>query len=224
MTTGKNYRGILFDFDGVLSQSMEDNFKAWEAATAEYGLEIKKEDYLSLEGMPAKDVAVKLFSIYGKCIEDIKGVTTLKEAFYFKLHQFRLYPGVIPFIDLLVQNKIPIGIVTGAQKARIISTVAKEFLDKFNTLVTGDIVTKGKPSPEPYLFGCKSLRIRPEECIVIENAPLGIKAAKACNAYCIAISSTLHESFLQEADLIIKSFLQLDNLNIIETLISSSKN
>ena len=60
---------------------------------------------------------------------------------------------------MLVQNKIPIGIVTGAQKARIISTVPREFLDKFNTLVTGDIVTKGKPFPEPYLFGLVGLSL-----------------------------------------------------------------
>lgn len=218
MIPDKNYQGILFDFDGVLSQSMEDNFKAWEAATAEYGLDIKKEDYFPLEGMTVEDVAINLFRIYSKSIDDIKGVTSLKEAFYLKFHKFKLYPGVTPFIDWLVQNKIPIGIVTGAQKSRIVSTVKRTFLEKFNTLVTGDVVTKGKPFPDPYIMGSELLGISPEECIIIENAPLGIKAAKACNAYCIAISSTLGNSFLREADTIVECFAELRNLNIIKDL------
>ena len=70
--------------------------------------------------------------------------------------------------------------------------------------MTGDMTTKGKPSADPYLMGSASLSIPPEQCIVVENAPLGIQAAKAANAYCIDICSTLKSSFLQEADEIMK--------------------
>ena len=148
----------------------------------------------------------------------------LKEASYLKLHQFKLYPGVKSLINQLVQNRIKIGIVSGGKKSRIISTVKKDFLSKFNTLITGDMTKQGKPSPEPYLIGSKSLGIPAEQCIVVENAPLGIKSAKASNSFCIAISSTLNNKFLQEADMIIDSFKKLRKLDVIKSLLKTQKN
>ena len=78
---------FVFDFDGVLSESMQDNFKAWQVATSKYGLTIKEEDYFPLEGMPGKDVALNLFRIYGRTIDDFQQVVNLKEASYLKFHQ-----------------------------------------------------------------------------------------------------------------------------------------
>jgi beta-phosphoglucomutase-like phosphatase (HAD superfamily) len=114
------------------------------------------------------------------------------------LHQFNLYSRATKLIDTLVENQIPIGIVTAGQKTRILKTVPGTVLGKFNTLVTGDMTKQGKPFPDHYLMGSASLGIAPEQSIVVENAPLGIQAAKA---YCIAICSTLESLYLQEADL-----------------------
>ena len=66
MSSSKSYQAILFEFDGVLAQSMDDNSKAWQAVTKEYGLTIKAEDYFPLEGMPVKDLVVNLFQRYGQ--------------------------------------------------------------------------------------------------------------------------------------------------------------
>ena len=77
-----SYKGILFDFDGVLAESMEDNFKAWQAATSEYGPTIKREDYSPLEGMPVKDVVVNQFQCYGQSVPDIEKVSSLKDDFF----------------------------------------------------------------------------------------------------------------------------------------------
>ena len=91
MFSSKPYQGILFDFDGVLVQSMEDNFKAWQAATAEYGLTINEEDYLPLEGMPVKDVVIKLFGIYGRPVPDAKKIAGLKDDYYLQFHQLGVF-------------------------------------------------------------------------------------------------------------------------------------
>ena len=72
----------------------------------------------------------------------------MKDDYYLKLHQFKLYPGVTTLIDTLVENQIPIGIVTRGQKARILKTVLETVLRKFNTLVTADMTTQGKPFPD----------------------------------------------------------------------------
>ena len=202
---------------------MEENFKAWQAATSEYELTIKREDYFPLEGMPPKDVVLYLFQHYDRQIPDVEKVAKLKDEYYLNAHQFKLYPGVDVLIDDLVECKTPIGIVTGAHKNRLLKTVPQAFLSKFDTIVTGDMTTKGKPSVDPYLMGSASLGIPPEQCIVVENAPLGIQAAKAANAYCIAICSTLKSSFLQEADEIIKSFDQLYDLDVINAFLEDSQ-
>ena len=128
------------------------------------------------------------------------------------------------FIDTLVENQIPIGIVTAGQKTRILETVPGTVLGKFNTLVTGDMTKQGKPFPDQYLMGSASLGIAPEQSIVVENAPLGIQAAKAANAYCIAICSTLESLYLQEADLVVDSFEELPTLNVIGSLLGDYHN
>ena len=81
MCANKIYHGILFDFDGVLANTMEYNFKAWKAATAEFGIKMKREDYFPLEGMPVKDVVINLFKIYGKNISDTEKVSVLKDNY-----------------------------------------------------------------------------------------------------------------------------------------------
>ena len=174
--------------------------------------------------MPVKEVVVKLSQNYRQRVPDTEKVAGLKDDYYLKLHQFKLYPSVTTLIDNLAENQIPIGIVTAAHKDRILKTVPGTFLEKFNALVTGDMTDKGKPFPDPYLKGCGALGISPEQCIVIENAPLGIQSAIAANAYCIAICSTLKSSFLQAADEIVDSFDQLRDLEVIENLLGGSLN
>ena len=209
------HQGILFDFDGVLAQTMEDNFSAWKASTAYYGLDIQREDYFPFEGMPPREVVRYLFQHYDRQVPDVDKVASQKDEYYLNSHQFKLYPGVTQLIDDLVKKETPFGMVTGASKKRLQKSVPSSFLSKFDTMVTGDMTTKGKPFPEPYLLGCHYLNLPPEKCIVIENAPLGIQAAKAANIFCIAICSTLKRSFLHEADQIIKSFDQLCDLDVI---------
>ena len=174
--------------------------------------------------MPVKDVVVNLFQCYGQSVPDIEKVASLKDEFFLNLHQFKLYPGVTKLIDTLVENQIPIGIVTAGQKTRILETVPGSVLGKFNTLVTGDMLKQGKPFPDPYIVGSEALGFAPENCIVVENAPLGIQAPKAANTYCIAICSTLESSYLQEADAVIDSFDQLRNLDIIDALLRTFRN
>ena len=75
----------------------------------------------------------------------------------------------------------------------------------FDTIVTGDLVKKGKPHPESFLKAAKSLNLKPFQCLVIENAPLGIKSAKAAGMYCLAITTSLPKAYLKEANTVVNS-------------------
>ena len=86
---------------------------------------------------------------------------------------------------------------------------------KFDIIVTGDDTKRGKPSSEPYIYAANKLKVNYSECLVFENAPLGIKSAKKAKMNCIAIASTVKKHHLKEADIIINKFSDILNLSFV---------
>jgi len=213
------YRAILFDFDGVLAETMEDLFLAWKKAFSKFNLEIKEEDYYPLEGTKVIEIARIISEKYEIKINPDE-VVKLKDEYYLKNNSFRFYPGVLDFIDILISNKIKIGIVSASSKNKLNSTVPENFLKKFNVIITNEDYSKGKPDPEPYLNAAKKINLKNNECIVVENAPLGINSAKNAGMFCIGITSTVEKDKLKEADLIINNFKELLDLSIIKDILS----
>ena len=205
----KNIKAILFDFDGVLANTMEDNFIAWKKAFKDKGVEIERDDYFPLEGLQLKHVAETIGNKY--CIDKkyYEDVVRFKNKYYLDNHTFSFYEGVTELVDLLVKNNMKLAIVTASNKERLEKTVPENFLNKFEVIISGEDYVNGKPNPEPYLTAMKKLKISSEECIVVENAPLGVESAKSAGAYCVAITSTLEKKYLKEADEIIGKFLEL---------------
>ena len=99
--------------------------------------------------------------------------------------------------------------MSGGSSSRLSRIVYHEFLEKMDVIITGDKVRHCKPHPESYLNAAKHLSVDPSECIVVENAPIGIKSAKDAGMYCIAICSTLEKKHLQNADKVIDKFSDL---------------
>jgi len=93
--------------------------------------------------------------------------------------------------------------VSGAGRARLTTTCGNAFLERFDVVITADDVRDGKPNPEPYLTAASRLQARPDECLVVENAPLGIRAAKGAGMDCVALTTTLDARFLTEADAVL---------------------
>lgn len=208
-------KGILFDFDGVLADTMDDNYEAWRKAFKEFDIDITKQNYFILEGRKLIEVAEMLGLKHGMLPENYQKVVDLKNKFYLELHSFKFYPGVTELIERL-KNKIKICIVSASPRHKLEKTVPKEFLDKFDAVISGDDTGKGKPCPDPYLEGCKKLSLLPCECIVVENAPLGITSAKSAGIFCVAITSTLDKEFLKEADILIEKFEDLGDVEVIK--------
>lgn len=209
-------KAILFDFDGVIGKTMEDNFFAWQKACHKFGKKISQNDYLPLEGMKLLEVAKKLCGA-NISDEDAEKIVSEKEANYLQKNSVILYPHVSDFLKKLLHFKIPFGLVTAGREARLRKSLGDEFLKQFSTVVFGDSTSRGKPFPDPYLTGAKNLGEPAMNCVVIENAPLGIKAAKSAGSYCIAITSTLPAKYLKEADEIIESFRALEEVSLIRT-------
>ena len=210
----KNYKAILFDFDGVLGKTMEDNYKAWANSLASYGIQIGREEYFLMEGAPPKMVAEIFLEFNHKDLESIDDIVLSKEKYYLENRSFSLYEGVEELIKNMKAKGFRMGLVTGASRQRLTGTGINTFLDQFDVLITGDQVSKGKPDPEPYLLGAQKLNLAPSECLVVENAPLGIQAAKKAGMYCIAICSTLSKEHLGLADIILNDIGEFSSVLI----------
>ncbi len=213
------YRGIIFDFDGVLATTMEDNFAAWRETLKRFRYDIDREEFFLIEGTKLLELAAlykKRAGIMGVADSEI---LKQKEAYYLAHHSSKFYPGAIDFLAKLKSHKIPTGLVTAATYRRIVSSTPKDFLSGFSVVVTAETGGRGKPYPDPYKFAIEQLKLLANECIVVENAPLGIEAAKRAGAYCVAVCSTLAKDKLTEADEVVPSFKKLADSKVVRRLI-----
>jgi beta-phosphoglucomutase len=138
-------------------------------------------------------------------LEHASVIVAEKERHYLSHNAFRFYDGALALLGDLRRAGVALALVSGAGRVRLTKTCGADFLELFGVVITGDDVTHGKPHPEPYLRAAEALVVPADRCLVVENAPLGIRAAKAAGMDCVAIMSTLGRPFLLDADLVVSS-------------------
>ena len=163
-----NYKTILFDFDGVLGKTMEDNYKAWAHSLAPYEIQIERKEYFLMEGAPPKKVAEFFLKKKHLGLKFVDDIVRSKETYYLENRNFSLYEGAKELIEALKADGIKLGLVTGASHERLMSTNITSFINLFDALVTGDQITHGKPDPEPYFQGASKLQVLPSESFYLE--------------------------------------------------------
>ena len=142
--------------------------------------------------------------------EEILELIVKKVRYYYSLHETKFYDYFLTMIRNLNNKNIPMAVVTGGQRERVFNILDEYFKDIFKNAVTIDDVQHGKPHPEPFIKGAEMLDLNPKECIVVENAPLGIRSAKDAGCMVIAIKTTLSEEFLSEANFIFNTFQEVE--------------
>jgi len=207
----KRYKAFLFDFDGVLARTMEDNYLAWANTFAQFGMALTRDDYFPLEGRNPKNVARILLKHFGKSEDLADSLSRLKDTYYLAHHSFQLYSGAESLLRELKETA-SLALVTGAGRQRLEGSVPDNFLAQFDAIVTGEADREDKPSPQPYLEAAKKLGLEPSSCLVIENAPLGVESAKKAGMDCVAITSTLGREHLKQADFIVEKITELRTL------------
>lgn len=203
------YKAVIFDFDGVVADTMKDNCKAWQLALKTLGVEINPIEYFLLEGMGRFQIAKYFIRQYKLQPDFYIKLAESKEYFYNEINNFKFFPEIVEILEFLKQNKTKLGLVTGASKNRINTHLSKDFINFFDVIVTADDVKESKPNPEPYDNAVKYLKIDANEALVIENAKLGIQSAKSAGCFCIAIETTLPRNYLIQADQIFSNHNEL---------------
>ena len=205
----KKYKAVLFDFDGVIGKTMEDNYTAWAYAFKQHNIKIMKDEYYLIEGKTTISVAEFFLEKYQSNIFLAKEIAKTKESYYLRQNSFELYPEASVLVNKIKNSGLLIGLVTGGSSQRLSNSGINDLLKQFDVVITGDMVVESKPSPTPYLKATEQLRVKPSECLVIENAPLGIMSAKNAGMDCLAICSTLGRKYLNQADFIVESIADL---------------
>jgi len=196
------HTAVIFDFDGVIANTMPDNYRAWSRAFAAQGVALNEREYFLLEGMNVREVAETLLKKKGGPPALAQAIADQKEAHYLAGHDFAFFPGVGEVLDRLTA-RFKLGLVSGAGLQRLRATVGSDFLDRFEAVIWAERVRHSKPHPEPYLTASEMLGAAPSRCLVVENAPLGVESAKNAGMDCIAVCSTLAPEDLNRADVII---------------------
>jgi beta-phosphoglucomutase len=204
-----NFRAVLFDFDGVIGKTLEDNTRAWTLACRELGVPFDPEEFLLAEGMKSAEFASRLLARHGREVAEVETLIDRKNELYRSHNRFSIYPGVEKLVKRLRDSGVKVGVVSGGGRERLLSGRAGDLLRSCDTVVTGDELTHGKPNPEAYQRAAEALKVSPAECLVVENAPLGIQSAKSAGMSCIGICSTLSGDHLRRADRVVADHAEL---------------
>ncbi len=210
------YRAALFDMDGVITDTMPLHYEAWKRAFARAGIDVEKMDVYLREGMTSDAMAREIAASKGRALsgDDVKRIVDEKTMYFGEMvnEYGRAYDGVKETLRMLRNNGVALALVTGSKRESVAAVLKMVGLEgAFDVIVGAEDVTSGKPGPEPYLSAMEKLGMPALDCVAVENAPLGIKSAKAARAgYIIAIASTLDPSHLQEADEVDGSFSELE--------------
>lgn len=186
------YAAVLADLDGTLVDSDPPMRRAWTAFARRHGLDPERVIAIA-RGRPSRETATQLAPdapdeparLEQAEVSDTEGITA------------------IPGAHELLAAPLKLAIVTSCSRALAAARLGSVELPVPATLVCSDEISRGKPDPEPYLFGAERLGVAPAECVVLEDAPAGIAAGKAAGMTVIALCTTHAPEELAEADAVI---------------------
>ncbi|MDZ4785885.1 MAG: HAD family phosphatase [bacterium] len=198
---------ILFDFDGVIGVTGDDTYSAWHKTLLPFGVNLDREEYFLAEGRSSEEQLDILAKKYNLPKSDFSKILESKDRIYKENNSFRIYEGVLDLLSWARSNEIKTAIVSGGSKKRLQGPEYLAITSRFDLIITAQDTDARKPSPEPYLLAAKRLNINTTNCVVIENAPLGIESATAANIKCIAVSTTLRPALLSQANYVVKDLV-----------------
>ncbi|MBL8025283.1 MAG: HAD-IA family hydrolase [Fibrobacteres bacterium] len=182
-------KGLIFDLDGTLVDTMPIHFIAWRNAAAKHGIDFTVKLFGELAGIPLYPTVVKLNELFGKTI-DPKVMGDLKEAeFEENLHRAKEIKAVTDIVRMNF-GKLPMTVGTGSSRYLALKTLTLMGLqDYFNGIVCSEDVTNYKPHPETFLKCAELMGVAPADCEVYEDGVLGLQAAATAGMMAVDVTN-----------------------------------
>ncbi|WP_035354919.1 HAD family hydrolase [Edaphobacter aggregans] len=173
------FKAYLFDCDGTIADSMPLHYVALRDALTEWNCAFEEELFYAWGGMPLDEIIATLNERQGLSMPVAK-VIARKHALYDENCQvLKAVPEVLEHI-LANHGRIPFAVVSGSSRESVTASLdALNLADRFDVLVCAGEYSRGKPDPEPFLLAAQKLGVAPKDCLVFEDAEMGIQAATA---------------------------------------------
>lgn len=190
----KEPKVVLFDMDGVLFDSMPLHAETWLRTAEHFGLEADLNEFYLFEGMKGYDT---IEILYQRTHKSPPSKEVIEEIYRFKANRFKsldsqtpLICGTHPLIEHLIGRGVKLGVVTGSTLDSALPRI-EAYYPSFSRgyIVTADMVSQGKPHPEPYIKAAGLFEVAREEILVVENAPLGVRSARAAELFTVAVTT-----------------------------------
>ncbi|MBO3098711.1 beta-phosphoglucomutase [Gelidibacter pelagius] len=214
-------KAFIFDLDGVIVDTAKYHFLAWRKLASTIGVDFTEHQNEQLKGVSRVKSLEKILAWGNKSISDAEftRLMGLKNDDYLtyidKMDEQEILPDVTKTLDFLRDKNQHIALGSASKNARMILEKVN-ILDKFDVIVDGNDVTKGKPDPEVFLKSAQHLNVPPEHCIVFEDALAGIQAANNAGMISIGIGE---KDILHEADYVFTDFTEI-SIDFLNELIS----
>ena len=188
-------KAVLFDMDGVLYDSMPHHAIAWQESMKKFGIHMTTADAYATEGARGIDT-IRLFVKQQQdkdiSLEEAQRMYDEKTRLFHAMPEAPIFNGVFDIMENIQRAGMTVNVVTGSGQRPLIERLLHDFghfLDE-DHITTAYDVKRGKPNPDPYLMGLsKAGNLQPNEGIVVENAPLGVRAGVAAGIFTVAINS-----------------------------------
>ncbi len=209
--------GVIFDLDGVITDTAKYHFRAWKKLAQEIGIEIDEKFNETLKGVSRTDSLKRILEYGGKLEmyseEEIDSLCQKKNEEYREMLQELkkedILPGIEEFIDELRENSIKIGLASVSKNAPMILEKL-ELSDKIDYIADPAKVEKGKPAPDIFIAAAEGINIPIKNCIGIEDAVAGVEAMKSCNMRNIGIGVDADIKLDSTAQLSLEKLKELD--------------
>ena len=203
------FSALIFDMDGVLVNNDEFHYRSFEMFCEKYGITITPEIYTTKITGRTNEVILK--GLFGDSIspEKINELAYEKEAIYRDIFKPYIKPaeGLVELLERAYRKNIPCAVASNGPFENIDFVLDETGIRKyFNVIVNATMVKEGKPAPDIYLKAAELLGHSTDECIVFEDSPTGIKAARTAKIKVIGLSTTHKEHELLDTEFIVKDF------------------
>mgnify|MGYP000574966893 CR=1 FL=1 len=218
-------KAVIFDMDGVLIDSYHAHFESWRIVAAEEGIDFSRDVFDRTFGRTSREIIQDVWGHRAATPERVASLDARKEAAYREIisRDFPAMPAVGELIDALASAGFKLAIGSSGPPenvALVLSRLQRERL--FSAVVSGADVVRGKPDPAIFLLAAQRMGAAPERCAVIEDAPLGIAAARAAGMAAIGLASTgRRREQLAAADAVFDSLFEITP-EIIERILSAT--
>jgi beta-phosphoglucomutase family hydrolase len=202
--------GVIWDMDGVLVDTGEFHYQSWRRTFADLKTEFSRDQFRATFGMNNAGILEEILGFKPE-FHFVEKVSEQKEGHFRRSVQGRVtpLPGVLEWLRQLKDMGVHQAIASSAPQANIDALVDELKIRDFFEVIVSGYDMPGKPNPDVFLMAADLLDVPVENCIVVEDAVAGVRAAKNAGMRCIAVTTTNPAHLLSEADIVVD---RLDDL------------